>query len=309
MIQVQELVFEYPGVRALDGVGFQVARGEIAALVGPNGAGKSTLLRCLAGLDRPLTGSIEIDGIDVLEQPRECHRRIGYLADFFGLYDELTVRQCLTYVAWAHKLTAETVAAAVERAARRLHVDGRLSDKVGTLSRGLRQRVAIAQALVHEPTLLLLDEPASGLDPEARHDLAELFLELQRDGMTLLVSSHILAELQEYATTMLILRHGVIVEHRQLEGGEGALTVAMRVVLSEPYPGLAQLLQSLEGVADVRAGDGEATFRCPADAAVHRQLLKALVQHGVPVSSFAEQKLNLQDAYLTYVQRSGAGPS
>lgn len=302
MIEVDDLVFEYPGVRALDHVSIRVGRGEIAALVGPNGAGKTTLLRCLAALDRPLSGSIRIDDLDVLEQPRACHRRLGYLADFYGLYDELTVRQSLTYVARANGLADTAVGAAVGRAAERLHVAARLGDAVGTLSRGLRQRVAIAQALVHQPQVLLLDEPASGLDPEARHDLAQLFVQLQGEGMTLVVSSHILAELQEYATTMLILRDGRMVEHQELAAK--AASAVMRIALSQPWPDLAQVLAARPEVSQVAVDDDGATFRCEGDAETQRQLLAALVAQGVPLRAFGEERHNLQDAYLASVGRA-----
>src|SRR6185369_9813264 len=165
---VDGLCFDYPGVRALDGVGFELERGTVTALVGPNGAGKTTLLRCLAALETPLAGRIEVAGVDVLESPREAHRRLGYLSDFFGVYDALTVEQCLVHAAAAQGVEQAAVAAAVRRTAERLGLDDRLRTVAGTLSRGLRQRLAIGQALVHAPALLLLDEPAAGLDPEAR---------------------------------------------------------------------------------------------------------------------------------------------
>ncbi len=216
MIEVRGLSYEYPGLRALADVSFDIARGTITALVGPNGAGKTTLLRCLAGMERPLSGSIRVNDIDVIEEPRRSHRHVGYLSDFFGLYDKLTVRQCLRYVGAANGLAADALAATVADTAAELGIHERLDQRTGELSRGLRQRVAIAQAIIHGPTVVLLDEPASGLDPEARYALGELFLTLRRRGMTLLVSSHILAELEAYSTHMLILRGGQLVEHRAL---------------------------------------------------------------------------------------------
>ena len=176
MINVEQLIFEYPNLRALDEVSFHIPQGSITALVGPNGAGKSTLLRCMAGLDQPMSGNIRINDIDVLEHPRECHRIIGYLSDFFGLYDRLTVRQCLHYVARAQGIAEADCAAAIDKISSGLYINDRLDVLAGTLSRGLRQRVAIGQAIIHSPRVVLLDEPASGLDPEARHELAELFL-------------------------------------------------------------------------------------------------------------------------------------
>jgi ABC-2 type transport system ATP-binding protein len=197
MIEVSGLVFEYPGQRALDGVSLSIQAGAITALVGPNGAGKTTLLRLIAALETPYDGQVTIDGLDTRDQPRAIHERLGYLPDFFGLYDALSVRRCLFYAARAHGIGAGEAGAAAEAAAARVGLSDRLGQAAGSLSRGLRQRLAIAQAIVHDPKVLLLDEPAAGLDPQARRDLSRLLLELRDGGMTLVVSSHILAELED----------------------------------------------------------------------------------------------------------------
>ena len=134
VVKVNNLSYEYPGVRALDDVSFTVPRGSVTALVGPNGAGKSTLLRCMAALDQPLDGEIEIDGIDVLEEPRECHRRIGYLSDFFGLYQSLSVRQCLSYAAHSQGLAYNEIERAVMVTAVQLNLTAKLDAASGDLS-------------------------------------------------------------------------------------------------------------------------------------------------------------------------------
>ena len=301
MIQVDGLVFEYPGRRALDRVSFQIARGSITALVGPNGAGKTTLLRCLAALDQPLAGSIAIDGIDVLEHPRECHRRVGFLSDTYGLYDALTVRQCLHYVALAQSIAPERAREAVVVTADRLGLSARLQDRVGELSRGLRQRVAIGQAIVHAPGVLLLDEPASGLDPEARHALAELFLRLRGEGMTLLVSSHILAELEEYSSEMLILRDGVILEQTALTAAKSA-TARLRVSLAENHASLRSVLEAFSGVRVLATEARDAVIEFTGDDSERHLLLKALLDAGLPVCGFECEKHNLQESYLSRVR-------
>ena len=211
MIDVSDLAYEYPSRRALDGVSLRVAPQTITALVGPNGAGKTTLLRCLAALAPPYAGTVTIDGLDTTAAPREIHARLGYLPDFFGLYDALSVRRCLTYAGWSHGIAPALTATAVETAARRVGLLDRLETPAGELSRGLRQRLAIGQAIVHEPKVLLLDEPAAGLDPQARRDLSTLLLALKDEGMTLVVSSHILSELEDYCSDMIIIEAGRIV--------------------------------------------------------------------------------------------------
>jgi len=299
--RVDALAYEYPGVRALDGVSFALESGTVTALVGPNGAGKTTLLRCLAGLDSPLEGRIAVAGVDVLESPREAHRHLGYLSDFFGVYESLTVAQCLHHAGAIQGVAAAALPAAVEGTAKRLGLADRLAQAAGTLSRGLRQRLAIGQALIHGPRLLLLDEPAAGLDPEARHALAGLFRSLQSEGMTLVVSSHILAELDEYSTHMLVLREGRVVEHRALApaGGDGRRRI--RVRLAAPVDGLRERLEAL-GIAPGAAEENAVVIEGPADDAGRAALLAKLVGAGLAVAEFAEVRENLHDSYLRTVR-------
>ena len=306
MIEVRDLCFEYPGTRALDGVSFSLPRGAVTALVGPNGAGKSTLLRCLAALEEPFSGSVHIDGMDVQTEPRSCHHRIGYLSDFFGLYEALTVGQALRYTALAHGMEARAAETAVERGAHRLRIAPLLGRRPAELSRGQRQSVAIAQAVLHNPPVALLDEPASGLDPEARVHLAELFSELQGEGMTLVISSHILAELDAYSTRVLIVRDGRLVEDRELAEPDAAqCTLALE--LSEPYPGLEALLRGDDAVeaCDVE----ELGARCVVAAAPEqrRALLRRLLEAGVPLLGFREVRAKLADFYRTPPGGGAAG--
>ena len=299
MIQIRDLVFEYPGHRALHSVSLTIAGGAITALVGPNGAGKTTLLRCMAALDQPVGGAIRIGGLDVLQQPRACHRVIGYLSDFFGLYQRLTVRQCLHYVARAQGMDSEACATAIEDASRRLHIGDRLDKKPGELSRGLRQRLAIAQAIIHQPQVLLLDEPASGLDPEARHELDQLFLDLQAQGMTLVVSSHIL---ESYCTDMLVLRQGRIVEQVNLK--HASQSKVYKLLLAWPVENLSAILQNLNLVNISKTeSNRQALLQLPGEAQQQHHILKALLAQDLPVCEFAPAVGNLQDAYLQTVRQ------
>ncbi len=303
MIRVEHVTFDYPGVRALNDVSFQLPKGSITALVGPNGAGKTTLLRCLAALEEPVAGRISINGMDALINPRACHRRMGYLSDFFGLYDELTVRQSLFHAAAIHDIPPDSLEKAAFHAAERLLIADRLETKSGKLSRGLRQRLAIAQAIVHSPEVLLLDEPASGLDPEARHSLAALFLKLRDEGMTILVSSHILGELEEYSTDMLVLRQGQIMSHEPvtITPGKGA-AVRIACFLARPVEGLAESLSKLEGINDVRIEDSlRFDFACSDNPEMQHKLLCELMDLRLPVSGFAPERRRMQDAYLATV--------
>lgn len=304
MIAVENLSYEYPGLKALDDVSFRIERGSITALVGPNGAGKTTLLRCMAALQQPVAGRISIDGIDVLAEPRACHRVIGYLSDFYGLYQRLTVAQSLHFVARAQGIDERDCPAAVAETSRRLGISDRLQHYPGELSRGLRQRVAIAQAIIHRPKLVLLDEPASGLDPEARQQLAELFLSLQAEGMTLLVSSHILAELEAYCSHMLVLRQGRIVEKVTVRTENRGKP--FKLVLARPVDNLAALLQDLPAVAVLEIENRQsALLDLPADAECQHRTLKSLLDLNLPVCEFAPAASHLQDRYLKTLRPDG----
>ncbi len=302
MIEISGLTFDYPGHRALNNVSLKVEAGSVTALVGPNGAGKTTLMRCIAGLETPMSGRIRVAGIDVIEQPRTVHRIMGYLSDFFGLYQELTVAQCLEYAAAAQGLADNEISVAVQHTAHRLNLGERLKQPTGGLSRGLRQRVAIGQAIIHNPRVLILDEPASGLDPEARIELATLFKQLQAGGMTLLVSSHILAELDEYSTHLLALRDGHVLENRALQtpplpDAKRSLEISLAVPDSRLAPWLALQL----GVHATHASAGSAQIDFEGGLSAQAALLAELIKAGFAVTSFAERRENLQQTYLRSV--------
>jgi len=300
MIEVADLVYEYPTVRALSGVSLRVVPQTITALVGPNGAGKTTLLRCLAALDMPYSGRVLIDGLDTTALPREIHARLGYLPDFYGLYDELSVRRCLTYAARAHGIAPGKAAAAVETAAGRVGLSDRLGTPAGELSRGLRQRLAIGQTIVHEPRVLLLDEPAAGLDPQARRDLSALLLSLKDGGMTLVVSSHILAELEDYCSEMIIIEGGRIaggkaVKVRDVERPRYLLEIATA------RSDLRDFLTGRAGLDVIEVDEHHALFTFTRNPGARAKLVRDMVTAGFELSSFGESTKALEDTYFAQV--------
>jgi ABC-2 type transport system ATP-binding protein len=302
MIKITGLIFDYPGHRALNDISLTVPPGSVTALVGPNGAGKTTLLRCIAGLETPLAGSIEVAGIDVIKEPREVHRTLGYLSDFFGLYQDLSVARCLEYAAASQGLPDGDIAGAIAKTAAGLDLADRLNQPAASLSRGLRQRVAIGQAIIHAPRVLLLDEPASGLDPEARAGLARLFVQLQAEGMTIVVSSHILAELDEYSTHMLALRQGQVIENRPLAAHHPAPGGRhLRLELAQPDERLYDWFIAHPQAALRLSGEDFVEFDFTGDSIAQATLLRELVEAGFPVTALAEQRENLQQSYLRSV--------
>jgi len=302
MIEVQNLVYEYPTARALKGVSLTVADGTITALVGPNGAGKTTLLRCLAALEDPYSGRVLVEGLDTTQKPREIHARLGYLPDFYGLYNDLTVRRCLAYAARSHGIASALTAAAVQKAAGRVGLLDRLESKAGELSRGLRQRLAIGQAIVHEPRVLLLDEPAAGLDPQARRDLSTLLTSMRDSGMTLVVSSHILAELEDYCSEMIIIENGLIAGGKAIKVRDDARPRYM-IELATARSDLSEFLAA-KGADVVEADSLHALIVFTRNAGARAKLLRDLITAGFDVASFAESSKALEDAYFAQVGRA-----
>lgn len=312
MISCDDVTYDYPGRRALDGISFTLQPQTITALVGPNGAGKTTLLRCLAALDSPLSGRIGVGDLDVAEDPRGAHRRLGYLPDTYGLYESLSVSQCLSYFAAAHGLAKSDRRQAVQRAAQRLNIDGRMDQAAGTLSRGLRQRLGIAQSIIHEPEVLLLDEPASGLDPEARIDLGRLLLDLRDNGMTILVSSHILAELEDYSSHMLVLDKGRLVEHSALsadateETAQGRQRLVVRTL--GDASAMVAALSLDEAISGITVeGDKLVCYLSSASDEAGRaryEILRGLIETGHQITDFALETERLQDAYIARLKAS-----
>jgi ABC-2 type transport system ATP-binding protein len=304
MIEVSNLYYEYPGIRALKNVTFSVESGSTTALVGPNGAGKTTLMRCIAGMDHPLSGEISVNGVDVVAEPRRSHQSIGYLSDLFGLYDRLTIHQSLSYVAAANGIAKRKISKSVQWVANELDLYNRLEQPIRELSRGLRQRVAIAQILIHTPQVIVLDEPASGLDPEARYELGELFLKLRQRGHTLLISSHILSELESYSTHMLILQEGEVIRHQALNNQFEAISVLEIQVLGSKNV-LCDRLETDDRISDLETIECGFRFCFSGDVIERVGLLESLVEAGIKVSNFTVQTMDLQKSYLGAMARGG----
>lgn len=298
MIDVQNLNFDYPDKRALFDINFSIDKGAVVALVGPNGAGKTTLLRCIAALERVHSGRVIIDGLDVADHPREVHRRTGYLSDSFGLYNALTLRKCLTYMAWSQKIPELDIKKRVLDVAHDVGIDHMMDTKAGVLSRGYRQRLGIGLALIHDPKLIILDEPASGMDPEARIALSQMMRRLRAAGKTLIVSSHILNELEDYCTEMLVIQNGRVAEHVKL--GDYAKRPERTLLISIAGLSVGHMeALSKQPFLKIRATH-ENTVTCDYTGSVEDQqkLLQSLIAANVPVYSFSAEAHTLADAYM-----------
>jgi ABC-2 type transport system ATP-binding protein len=300
VIAVEDLGKAYGQRTALDGVTFEVPEREIFGFVGPNGAGKTTTLRILAALLEPTTGKAMIDGVDVTKERDKVHSRLGYMPDFFGVYDQLTVGEYLDFYASCYRQPKQRRKGVVDDLLALIGLADRKHQLVDTLSRGLKQRVCLARALVHDPKVLLLDEPASGLDPRARVEMREILKELRGMGKTIVISSHILPELTELCTMIGIIDHGRMRATGSVRDVIAQLTTGRRLritVLGEMAEAVA-ILAPLPSIRNVEAVDGSIEAHYEGDESTASQVLAALVGAGVRVSGFTELEGGLEDAFL-----------
>jgi ABC-2 type transport system ATP-binding protein len=296
------------GTRALDGLDMQVPSGAIYGFIGQNGAGKTTTIRTLATLIAPDEGVAEIDDIDVVRHPAEARQRIGYMPDFFGVYDDLRVDEYLDFYAHLHGIHGPGVEPLRNKLLELVDLGSRRTAYVETLSRGMQQRLCLARALIHDPDVLLLDEPASGLDPIARVEMRELLKELGRMGKTILISSHILSELTDLCTHV-----GIVAGGRMLR--EGPLVEVLRAVerpaykvrVLEPAARAAAVLSQLTGVADVTLDDevDDVVFHCEGGAEAASDVAAALLREGLHLARFGEVEGSLEATFVK-LAREGA---
>jgi ABC-2 type transport system ATP-binding protein len=220
----------------------------------------------------------------------------------FGLYDQLSVRQSIEFTAHSRLDSNADFDRAIQLAIKRSDIGSFIDKKVSSLSRGMRQRVGIAQAIIHQPKVLLLDEPASGLDPEARHSLSQLLVDLRDSGMTIIVSSHILAELEDYSTEMLVIQEGKMIEHRTLNASINInKTTNVVITLSENEQKHIGFISTIEGVRDATFIQKQIHVKLDESILPKRDLLKKLIAEDMPVEEFATLKINLQDEYIKTV--------
>ena len=300
MIAVQGLTKVYGHRTALDAVSFEVPKGEIFGFVGPNGAGKTTTLRILASLLEPTAGRAFVDGADVMRQPDLVHDRLGYMPDFFGVYDQLTATEYLDFYAACYRIPR---ARRTKIAADLLELVGladRRDQSVDTLSRGLKQRLCLARALVHDPAVLLLDEPASGLDPRARVEMREILKELQRMGKTIVISSHILPELTELCTMIGIIDQGRMRATGPVQDVIRELTSGrrLRIMVMGRRDEAVAILKAMPSIRTVDMINGAIEAQYEGDDATAASILQALTGAGISVSGFSQLEGGLEDAFL-----------
>ena len=298
------LTKRYQGTLALSDVSLTLKKGEIFGLMGPNGAGKTTLLRILATLTNPDSGEFQLEGIPH-SNAREVRRRIGFTNDVLGVYDDMLVGEYLEFFARASGVEIDLVPYAVDETLKLVDLLSMKEQPVDGLSRGMKQRLAFSRAIIAKPTLLLLDEPASGLDPLARLELKELLLRLAKAGTTIVLSSHVLEDLAEVSHRIGVLRNGILIrtaETKELVKEEGSRRLRLQV--AERGQELFEFLQVRNDVSSLRWDDQDLVFRWvhPETGGAHpgdpSEFLVEVVTAGFKIRSFVEEKASLENAYL-----------
>ncbi len=305
IIETRSLVKRYDGELAVAGIDLVVGPGEIYGLVGPNGAGKTTTMRILATLLAPTAGEALVCGFDVTADPVEVRRRIGYMPDFYGVYDDLRVWEYLDFFARCYSVPAARRAGMIGELLEIVGLGDKRESYIEALSRGMRQRLCLAHTLVHDPQLLILDEPASGLDPRARVEMREILRELRGMGKTILVSSHILSEVAELCTSVGIIDRGRLLRSGQIAEIERSLraTALLRIDILSDGGAATAWLGTDPRVGDVLAVSSEAgltRLEVPFDGPPDEQaaLLQGMIAAGHTVSSFGQATSDLEEIFL-----------
>lgn len=300
-IVATHLTKQFNGLAAVDGLDLYIEPGTLYGFVGPNGAGKTTTLRLLAALLEPTAGAIRLAGEDIVQRPEAARWLVGYMPDFFGVYDDMLVWEYLDFFARCYDLPAARREKLVDELLALVNLGTKRNAYVQTLSRGMRQRLCLAHALVHDPTILLLDEPASGLDPRARVEIRELLRELQRMGKTIIISSHVLSELAEMCDQIGIIERGRLLVSGPLDEVRRRLQHERRIrvtVISDVSEAHA-VLAGYTGVGRVfQIGESRLEALFVGNAEATSDLLSHLVEHGLKIVEFTEDITNLEEVFL-----------
>jgi ABC-2 type transport system ATP-binding protein len=301
LLEVQNATVQFGALVAVRNVSFALRAGSLLGLIGPNGSGKTTLLRAIASLQAMVTGEVRVLGETVRPGLEEAARMIGFTPDVPPAYEGLSVRQFLGFVAAGYGLTPENTDPTIDFWLEKVWLADKKNQKVKALSRGMKQRLGLARTLLPNPNIILLDEPAAGLDPAGRVQFRKLLADLRDQGKALIVSSHILSDMEEYCTHIAIMSHGAVLRFgtvREVAAGADNGRCRYVVTLAQPVAALEAALAVLPEVSDVTVDRVTVTFEYLSNPDEAAGLLKELVQQGVPVAGFASQRAGLEQAYL-----------
>ncbi|HKE87650.1 MAG TPA: ABC transporter ATP-binding protein [Vicinamibacterales bacterium] len=300
MLQLDGLVRHFDNVHAVDDISFSVERGKVLGFIGPNGAGKTTTMRMLATLETPQRGDARIGGYSVLDEPAKVRRITGFMPDSAGVYAHTTVTEYLDFFARAYHLRGAARREAVDSIIEFMGIGDLRDRNVERLSKGLQQRVALGRALVHDPQVLILDEPAANLDPRARIEFRALIRELAADGKTILLSSHILTELAEMCDAIAVIEKGRILATGTVQ--EILVRMRPRRTLSArfagPSDGVERFLLEQPGVVNVHEAGGRMRFEFEGDDEAQAALVGRLIAGGFRILEFTAHGADLEDLFI-----------
>ena len=306
IIEIQGLTKKYNGLTAVDDLNLTIQEGEVFGFIGPNGAGKTTTMRILTTLLQPTDGKAWVAGHSVTDDPRAVRRAIGYMPDFFGVYDDMKVWEYLDFFAACYDIPPATRTGMIDDLLALVDLGHKKEEQVEALSRGMKQRLCLARTLAHDPQVLILDEPASGLDPRARIEIRELLRELQAMGKTIFFSSHILSEVADICTTIGIIEAGQLVAAGDMAEMKKQLRAHRLIqvqVLGELTPLQEFLLRadSVGTISDNSEADIPANavrFDFSGDDETLSQLLTDIIASGIRVTTFSEETGDLEDVFM-----------
>ena len=311
MIETIDLTKKYGDFCALDALDLKLGEGDLFGFIGPNGAGKTTTIRILSTLLAPTWGEAYVCGHSIYTHPREIRRAIGYMPDIFGVYDDMLVIEYLEFFAAAYRIDAPARRPVAERCLELVDLTAKRNELVTSLSRGMTQRLGLARVLLHDPQVLLLDEPASGLDPRARIEMRNLLKRLQGLGKTILVSSHILPELADICNRVGIIEYGRLLACGDVQDllaqVRGRPTLRIRVAGSPEAA--AKTLEGCPEVAGITVRDGELVVALADGVTDHSPLAARLIAAGHGLLGMREEEVNLETAFLELTRGALAKPA
>jgi ABC-2 type transport system ATP-binding protein len=303
MLQVDNLIKAFPNTLAVNKLSFHLKRGEICGFVGPNGAGKTTTMRMIATLEEPTAGEISLDGVSIFEDPYQVRRMIGFMPDHYGTYHGMTVRDYLEFYARAYEIDGSLRKNRIGDILEFTGLEQIEGKMVESLSKGMRQRLNLGRALVNDPKIMIMDEPAAGLDPRARIELRYLIKNLAERDKTVFVSSHILTELSEMCDRMLVIDKGSMITFGTLEdiqrGLQNALRIQVRLTHEDQKAGLERFLLERPGISDVVVEEGTTiSFTLGEEMDKVPPLMKEILNAGFLVIEFKPCALTMEEAFI-----------
>lgn len=306
MLVIRNLEKSYGTFKALKGLNLEIKKGEIFGFIGPNGAGKSTTMKIVSGLLSPDSGEVYVDGIDAIKNNKALKDKIGYMPDFFGVYDNLKAIEYLEFYASIYGIVGEEARKLSMDLLELVNLQDKYDSNVDGLSRGMKQRLCLARCLVHNPELLILDEPASGMDPRARFEMKGILKNLKEMGKTIIVSSHILSELGEICTRIGIVKNGAIVCEGTVEEvmNRASGTAPIKITVMDNIEETIELLKQIPEVKDISVDENKITINVVGGDKEAKDILKELVIKDIPVISYSKVAGNLEEVFIQITEEN-----